>query len=56
MYKYSFYNEYSEGAHPDILDLMAKTNLNQEDGYGNDTHSQKVRGVRSSDRVLLAAQ
>ena len=42
MYKYSFFNDYSEGAHPAILDLMAKTNLVQEDGYGEDTLSRQA--------------
>jgi threonine aldolase len=36
MFKHSFYNDYSEGAHPSILALLASTNLAQEDGYGND--------------------
>ncbi len=37
MYKHSFFNDYSEGAHPCILELIAKTNLTQEEGYGNDS-------------------
>jgi threonine aldolase len=39
VYKYSFFNDYSEGAHPTILDLLAKTNLAQETGYGEDAFS-----------------
>ena len=42
MLKYRFYNDYSEGAHPYILELMAKTNLDQEDGYGNDLICQQA--------------
>ena len=37
MYAYRFFNDYSEGAHPRILELLAGTNLDQEDGYGNDS-------------------
>lgn len=33
---YSFLNDYSEGAHPDVLDALVKTNLNQTVGYGDD--------------------
>lgn len=42
MYKYSFFNDYSEGAHPSILELVSATNLQQEDGYGNDSMSEKA--------------
>jgi threonine aldolase len=45
MLKYRFFNDYSEGAHPDILDLMAKTNLDQEDGYGNDLICQQAEAL-----------
>lgn len=33
---YQFRNDYSEGAHPAILELLASTNLEQENGYGED--------------------
>lgn len=36
MYKYSFYNDYSEGAHPKILEALTSTNLDQEAGYCED--------------------
>ena len=42
MYKYRFFNDYSEGAHPSLLDLMVQTNLDQEDGYGNDSLSRQA--------------
>lgn len=45
MHSYSFYNDYSEGAHPRILELMAKTNFDQEEGYGNDSLSQQAAGL-----------
>ena len=37
--KYSFKNDYSEGAHPQILDALVRNNFNQEPGYGLDTHT-----------------
>ncbi len=36
---YSFQNDYSEGAHPNILKALSKYNLQQEEGYGLDRHS-----------------
>jgi len=32
----SFKNDYSEGAHPRILKVLAETNLEQAEGYGLD--------------------
>lgn len=40
---YSFMNDYSEGAHPRILELLLKSNLEQNKGYGQDVHSQKAK-------------
>ena len=37
---YSFFNDYSEGAHPRILAALQETNLQQEPGYGLDSFSQ----------------
>ena len=39
---YSFKCDYSEGAHPRILDALAETNLEQAEGYGEDTYTQKA--------------
>ncbi|HHX11379.1 MAG TPA: aminotransferase class V-fold PLP-dependent enzyme [Clostridiales bacterium] len=39
---FSFNNDYSEGAHPRILDAMCKYNLEQNNGYGEDAHSLKA--------------
>lgn len=39
---YSFKNDYSEGAHPKILNALIESNMIQEEGYGNDTHSQNA--------------
>ena len=36
--KYSFRNDYGEGAHPAILNAMMQTNLEQQDGYGEDRY------------------
>lgn len=36
---YSFKNDYSEGAHPNILNAMLKHNSSQEEGYGGDKHT-----------------
>ena len=36
---YSFKNDYSEGAHPRILDALIKNNLSQQTGYGLDEYS-----------------
>lgn len=37
---YSFTNDYSEGAHPRILEAMMKSNLIQNTGYGLDSHTE----------------
>ena len=42
---YSFANDYSEGCHPSILEALAKTNLVQQAGYGDDEHSQNVKKI-----------
>ena len=39
---YSFKNDYSEGAHPQILAALAATNLQQQDGYGEDEFSAQA--------------
>jgi threonine aldolase len=36
---YSFKNDYSEGAHPNILKALMETNMEQVDGYGEDKYS-----------------
>lgn len=43
MQKYSFYNDYSEGAHPNIIKALQDTNLQQETGYGYDSFSENAR-------------
>lgn len=36
---YSFKNDYSEGAHPSILEALARAGLKQNEAYGYDVHS-----------------
>ena len=43
MKKYSFKNDYSEGCHPNILEALIKTNLDQQIGYGYDEYSDEAR-------------
>jgi len=38
-----FNSDYLEGAHPVILDLMQKTNLEQTPGYGEDVYCDRAR-------------
>lgn len=40
---YSFQNDYSEGAHPKVLEGLIQANLEQNSGYGLDQHSMKAR-------------
>lgn len=39
----SFMNDYSEGAHPRVLELLLQANLEQNAGYGEDIHSKKAK-------------
>jgi threonine aldolase len=39
---YSFLCDYSEGAHPRIMDALIRTNLEQTDGYGLDDHCRNA--------------
>lgn len=43
MKKYSFKNDYSEGAHPAILNRLLETNLQQTIGYGEDEFCNEAR-------------
>jgi threonine aldolase len=52
--KYSFFDDYSEGAHPRILEVLEDTNLAQEIGYGDDSLSNEA--VRLIRRTLHAQQ
>ena len=40
---YSFKNDYSEGAHPRVLEALTRTNAEQTDGYGTDDYCARAR-------------
>ncbi|MFA9467019.1 MAG: low specificity L-threonine aldolase [Velocimicrobium sp.] len=40
---YSLKNDYSEGAHPRILEALVKTNMEQTVGYGLDEYSEEAK-------------
>lgn len=42
---YSFKNDYSEGAHPRIMQALLDANLEQTDGYGTDPHCERARAL-----------
>src|SRR5262245_61978256 len=44
-HKHLFFDDYSEGAHPRILDAMARTNLQQEPGYVMDSFAVEAAGL-----------
>ncbi|PHH92452.1 hypothetical protein CDD83_7305 [Cordyceps sp. RAO-2017] len=41
--RYSFLDDYSEGAHPLVLEALIASNTTQETGYGNDRYSAEAR-------------
>ncbi|QDP85470.1 aminotransferase class I/II-fold pyridoxal phosphate-dependent enzyme [Chryseobacterium sp. SNU WT5] len=43
--KYSFKNDYAEGAHPKILEALVQSNLTQHNGYGLDNFSLNVESI-----------
>jgi len=43
MNRYNLKNDYSEGCHPNILQELAKTNLEQQNGYGDDDYSLQAK-------------
>lgn len=40
---YSFMNDYSEGAHPRILEMLTKITYEKNAGYGMDSHTEKAK-------------
>lgn len=42
---YNFKNDYSEGAHPDILNRLIATNTVQQAGYGEDDYSVQAKDL-----------
>jgi len=51
----SFKNDYSEGAHENIINLLVKSNLEQVDGYGEDKYSiiakEKIKKAIKNDNA-----
>lgn len=45
MTKYSFLDDYSEGAHPRILKALSDKNLDQQTAYSDDAYSQQARDL-----------
>ena len=43
--KYSFKNDYAEGAHPRILEALVRTNMSQQNGYGLDEYSEAAKNL-----------
>ena len=43
MIRYSFLDDYSEGAHPRVLDALTATNLTQQTPYGDDEYSTRAK-------------
>lgn len=41
--KYSLLDDYSEGAHPEVLKALFTSNTTQEIGYGRDSYSEEAR-------------
>ncbi|MCT4507533.1 MAG: aminotransferase class I/II-fold pyridoxal phosphate-dependent enzyme [Tepidibacter sp.] len=52
---YSFKNDYSEGAHPRILNALIASNMDQEEGYGYDRHTQnavsKIKNIMQNQNI-----
>lgn len=41
-FMYSFKNDYSEGAHPNILKALVESNMEQTEGYGEDCYTKEA--------------
>ncbi len=41
--KYSFLNDYSEGAHPKVLEAIVRSNMTQQTPYGDDVYSNEAK-------------
>ena len=47
MTQYNFKNDYSEGAHPRIIEALGRTNFIQEEGYGQDNYCfEAIKTIR----------
>jgi len=43
MIEYHFQDDYTEGCHPRILELLSKSNLDSQIGYGDDFYSLEAK-------------
>ena len=43
--KYSFKNDYAEGAHPRILEALVQSNFTQQNGYGLDDYCKNAENL-----------
>jgi len=43
--KYSFLNDYTEGAHPKVLAALVSSNMIQQTPYGDDDYSNKAKAL-----------
>ncbi|UTY38432.1 hypothetical protein NMU03_12320 [Allocoprobacillus halotolerans] len=50
---YSFLNDYSEGAHPRILEALNSTNTIQTVGYGEDEYCRQAKAMIQKRLVIL---
>ena len=46
---YHFRNDYSEGAHPRVLEALIRTNLESTAGYGEDAYCAAAAAARRGD-------
>ena len=53
---HSFKNDYSEGAHPLILQRLVATNLEQQEGYGEDQYSLEAKKILREKMQAPAAE
>ena len=49
----NFKSDYLEGACPEILEEMLKTNFEQTSGYGDDYHTENAKKLIKKIRVIV---
>ena len=50
---YNFKNDYSFGAHPKILQKLLETNLEDQQGYGEDQYSIEAKEILKKKLKIL---
>lgn len=40
-----FISDYSQGAHPDVMEALVRTNMEHSDGYGDDVHTDNAKAI-----------